>query len=36
MHETLLLGLDIGIFAFGGNLVVIAASIAFLLREERA
>jgi len=34
--ETLLLGLDIGIFAFGGNLVVIAASLACLLHEERA
>ena len=34
--ETLLLGLDIGIFAFGGNLILIAVSMAFLMREERA
>ena len=34
--ETELLGLDIGIFAFGGNLILIAVSMAFLMREERA
>ena len=34
--ETELLGLDIGIFAFGGNLILIAVSMAFLLREKRA
>ena len=34
--ETELLGFDVGIFAFGGNLIVIAVSLAFLMREKRA